>query len=85
MTDPLFAVDGKIALVAGGTSGIGLMIARGLVRRGVKTYITGRDATIAGELAEKISAEERGACIGLGADLSEDEGPQKLADELARR
>ena len=85
MTDPLFAVDGKIALVTGGTSGIGLMVARGLVRRGVKTYITGRDATIASEFAEKISAEERGACIGLGADLSEDEGPQKLADELARR
>ncbi|WP_375201502.1 SDR family oxidoreductase [Hyphococcus sp.] len=85
MTDPLFAVDGKTALVTGGTSGIGLMIARGLVRRGVKTYITGRDATRTGELAEKISADEGGVCIGLGTDLSEGDGPENLAGDLARR
>ncbi len=34
MTDPLFDISGKIALVTGGTSGIGHMIARGLVARG---------------------------------------------------
>ena len=85
MTDPLFSIDGKVALVTGGTSGIGLMIARGLVRRGAKTYITGRDAASAGELAGKISTEEKGVCTGLGADLSVEDGPQRLADELAGR
>ena len=35
-TDPLFSLAGKTALVTGGTNGIGAMIARGLVRRGVK-------------------------------------------------
>ncbi|PQA86617.1 SDR family oxidoreductase [Hyphococcus luteus] len=85
MTDPLFSIDGKIALVTGGTSGIGLMIARGLTRRGVKTYITGRDEKATAELAETLSAEENGGCIGLGADLAGEDGPRHLAEALAER
>src|SRR5690606_7452019 len=57
MTDALFDIRGKIALVTGGTSGIGLMIARGLVKRGVKTYIAGRDAAAAAEVAARIAAD----------------------------
>jgi NAD(P)-dependent dehydrogenase (short-subunit alcohol dehydrogenase family) len=41
--DPLFSLDGKTALVTGGGSGIGAMIAHGLASRGVRTYVTGRD------------------------------------------
>ncbi len=79
MTDPLFDIAGKIALVTGGTSGIGLMIARGLVARGVKVYVSGRDAGKAAEIAAEIG----GGCIGLAADLGTPEGPQALADALA--
>ena len=85
MTDPLFAIAGKTALVTGGTSGIGLMIARGLVRRGVKTYVTGRDAAKTAALAETLAAEENGACAGLGADLSAEDGPSSLAAAIAER
>jgi NAD(P)-dependent dehydrogenase (short-subunit alcohol dehydrogenase family) len=82
VTDELFAIRGKVALVTGGTSGIGLMIARGLVRRGVKTYIVGRDLAGTQALAAQLSTE--GTCIGLAADLADAHGPQRLADELAR-
>lgn len=38
----LFNVDSKVALVTGGASGIGLMIATALVQNGVKVYISSR-------------------------------------------
>ncbi|WP_428410406.1 SDR family oxidoreductase [Hyphococcus sp.] len=85
MADPLFDIQGKVALVTGGTSGIGQMTARGLVRRGVKTYITGRDATGADSVAKSLAAEEKGECIGLAADLSGADGPQRLAGMLSAK
>ena len=40
----LFDIAGKVAVVTGGSRGIGAMIARGFVANGVKTYITARRA-----------------------------------------
>ena len=86
MADKLFAVHGKVALVTGGTSGIGLMIARGLVERGVRAYVAGRDLAqsqgIAVELA-RLGAAAGGECKGLAADLSAADGPVTLANQLA--
>jgi NAD(P)-dependent dehydrogenase (short-subunit alcohol dehydrogenase family) len=82
MSDALFEIGGKVALVTGGTSGIGLMIARGLVRRGVRTYITGRAADRAAEAARQLSAY--GPCRGLQADRSDAEGPKRLAETFRR-
>src|SRR5271156_1050234 len=64
----IFSVAGKIAMVTGGTSGIGLMIARGLVERGARTYIVGRDARICGSVA--LSLSDSGMCRVLIRDLS---------------
>jgi NAD(P)-dependent dehydrogenase (short-subunit alcohol dehydrogenase family) len=79
----LFSVAGKVALVTGGTSGIGLMIARGLVEHGARAYIVGRDAktceTVAGELSE------RGVCRALPGDLSTIAGVEAVAAALTVR
>jgi len=80
MTDELFAIRGKVALVTGGTSGIGLMIARGLLQRGVRTYITGRSRAVVQEVAADLSSD--GQCLGLAADLATAEGPARLAEQL---
>ncbi len=85
MSDALFDIGGKIALVTGGTSGIGLMIARGLVARGVRTYVSGRDAGKTAQAAAGIAAEANGACFGLPADLADPGGAQALADAFAAK
>ena len=40
----LFSLDGKIALVTGGSRGIGYMISQGLLQAGARVYITAPDA-----------------------------------------
>jgi NAD(P)-dependent dehydrogenase (short-subunit alcohol dehydrogenase family) len=84
-SDTLFSLAGKVALVTGGTSGIGTMIARGLAARGVRTYVSGRSAEKTRAFADALSAETGGTCIGLAADLSANDGAEDLARQLAER
>ena len=64
----LFDVSGKVAVVTGGSRGIGGMIARGFVENGVKTYITARKEKELQAAAEELSA--LGQCIAIPSDLS---------------
>lgn len=83
MTQDLFSVDGKVAVVTGGSRGIGRMIADGLVRRGATVYISSRKADDLQATADELS--EHGTCIALPKDLSTPEGCRELADEVAER
>lgn len=79
----LFALDGRVALVTGGSRGIGEMIAEGFVARGVRTYISSRKADACEAAAKRLS--ELGECAAVPADLSSMDGVRYLRDELARR
>jgi NAD(P)-dependent dehydrogenase (short-subunit alcohol dehydrogenase family) len=81
---PLFSVAGKTALVTGGTSGIGRMIAQGLVENGAITYIVGRNAESCTQTAASLAAEG-GVCHGLPGDLSSLDGVRALAKSFAAR
>ncbi|HIF74286.1 MAG TPA: SDR family oxidoreductase [Porticoccaceae bacterium] len=79
----LFSVKGKIAIVTGGSRGIGKMIAAGFVANGVKTYITARKAEACQAAAEELSAT--GSCTAIPADLSTKEGRDSFVSEIKSR
>ena len=79
----LFDIAGKVALVTGGSRGIGEMIAEGYVANGARTYISARKADACNATAARLS--EQGECISIPADLSTTEGARLLADAVAER
>jgi len=79
----LFSIDGKVALVTGGSRGIGLMIARGFVEAGATVYVSSRKADACDEAAAELSAH--GTCISLPADVSTEAGARGLAEAVAKR
>jgi len=79
----LFSVEGKVALVTGGSRGIGEMIARGFVENGARTYIVARKAEACDAAAEKLS--QYGECISLPADLSSRERIEDLCSAIEAR
>ena len=81
--DALFTLKGKVALVTGGSRGIGLMIARGYIAAGAKVYISSRKAEVCDAVAADLSKE--GECVSLPADLSTEEGCRRLTDAFAAR
>jgi len=79
----LFSVKGKAAVVTGGSRGIGLMIAQGLVDAGARVYISSRKAGVCDEVAAELS--KNGECYSIPADLGTLEGLDHLAGRLAER
>lgn len=79
----LFSVSDKVALVTGGSRGIGLMIASGFVDAGAKVYISSRKADVCDAVAAELS--ERGACMSIPADLSTEAECLRLASVIAER
>jgi NAD(P)-dependent dehydrogenase (short-subunit alcohol dehydrogenase family) len=76
----LFSVTGKVAIVTGGSRGIGKMIAQGFVENGVKTYISARKAEACIATADELSA--KGTCIPVPADLATKEGRDAFVAEI---
>jgi len=79
----LFSVAGKVALVTGGSRGIGLMIARGYVENGATVYVSSRKKEVCDEVAAELS--KVGTCHSLPADVSSEAECNRLAAELAKR
>lgn len=78
----LFTLNGKIAVVTGGSRGIGAMIAHGFVAAGVKTYITARKAEELMATAEQLNALGKGECIAIVGDLSTLSGIEDFCQKL---
>ena len=79
----MFDVAGKRAVVTGGGSGIGTMIATGFVEAGVEVIIASRKEASLKEVADELS--QKGSCSYLVADLSNEEGCRSLGEAVAER
>lgn len=76
------SLDGKKALVFGGTSGIGRSIALGLAEAGADVVAVSRRAEEVAKTAAEIRALGR-ATLEMTADITKREDVQKVADRMA--
>ena len=84
MQTDLFSLKGRVALITGGSRGIGKMIAEGFIQQGAKVYISARKAGPCDETAAELSANG-GECISIPIDVSTIEGANRLAAEISKR
>lgn len=83
MMQNLFSLQGRTALITGGSRGIGRMIAAGFLEQGARVYITSRKADVCDETAAELCS--LGSCISIPMDVSTVEGAKTLAKEFASR
>ena len=80
----LFSIEGKVALITGGSRGRGEMIAAGFLANGAKVYISSRKAEVCDATAKRLQEEYGGECISMPADLSNLEGINSLAGKISQ-
>jgi NAD(P)-dependent dehydrogenase (short-subunit alcohol dehydrogenase family) len=79
----LFDLSGKTAVVTGGSRGIGLMIARGLLEAGARVYISSRKADACAAAERELT--KYGKVVAIPADLSTEAECLRLAEEVGQR
>jgi len=82
LTQNLFSLKDRVALITGGSRGIGKMIAQGYLEMGAKVYISSRKAEACFTAAEELS--KYGTCIPLPADVSTVAGAKALAEAFGK-
>lgn len=80
----LFSLEGRIALITGGSRGIGRMIAKGFIEQGARVYISSRKADVCEQAAQELSANG-GFCEAIPIDVSSLAGVHALAEAVTQR
>jgi len=78
----LFSLDGKHALVTGGSGGLGMMMSKGLLQNGAKVTISSRSQEKCDKALEEL--RQYGECEGVCADLTRADERSRLIAELTK-
>src|SRR5215475_2209810 len=83
--DNLFSIKGKVALVTGGSRGIGEMIAAGFAAHGATVYISSRKADACEATAKRLRDATGAKCVALPGDQSKLADIEAIAKRLSER
>src|SRR5512137_2962744 len=78
----LFRLDGKIAVVIGGSGGIGEIMAGGLAGQGAKVAVAGRNMAKLEAIAKKIQSETKSEAAAFQVDITDKESVARLAQQV---
>lgn len=78
-------LENKVALVTGGSKGIGYGVAAALVQQGMKVAITSRSQSSADEAAAELNKLSPGEAIGVAADVRDGDSQQQAVDTVVQQ
>lgn len=78
-------LQGQVAIVTGGSKGIGYGIAQALAAAGVHVAITGRDAESLGQARARLQAATGQDVMTLAVDVRDHAGVQRAVDQVVQR
>jgi 3-oxoacyl-[acyl-carrier protein] reductase len=78
-------LEGKVAVITGGTVGIGLAVAEGLAAEGANVVLVGRDGERAEREAARIAEAFGVTALAVAADVSTAEGCEKVVADTSAR
>ncbi|KAJ5535978.1 hypothetical protein N7513_009164 [Penicillium frequentans] len=84
----LFNVKGRVAVVTGGSSGIGLMISKGLVQNGARVYLVALPSDPIAEVVEELNIlgqETGGQAEGMPCDISSKDSIKELSEKIFQK
>ena len=81
----LFRLDGRVALITGGSKGLGESMALGLAQAGAATVICSRDQAACDAVAAQTAAATGQQSIGLAVDVTDEDQVDRLFAAVEKR